>query len=83
MLITEWDWDKYVAVQRREAVEEGIIKGRMEGRIEGMEKGLEKGLAEAARNALAVGLPLDIIQKITGIDTRTIDISGKQDKPAP
>lgn len=69
MLITEWDWDKYVAVQRREAVEEGIMKG------------LEKGLEEAARNALAVGLPLDIIQKITGIDTRTMDLSGKQDKP--
>ncbi|GMO19813.1 MAG: Rpn family recombination-promoting nuclease/putative transposase [Termitinemataceae bacterium] len=87
MLITEWDWDKYVAVQRREAVEEGIAKGLRKGRVEGLkkgiEKGLEKGLAEAARNALAVGLPLDIIQKITGIDTRTIDISGKQDKPAP
>jgi hypothetical protein len=26
MLITEWDWDKYVEVREREAVEKGHIE---------------------------------------------------------
>ncbi|GMO22806.1 MAG: hypothetical protein Pg6A_10080 [Termitinemataceae bacterium] len=68
MLITEWDWDKYVAVQRREAVEEGIVKGiekgRMEGRIEGR--------IEIARSALAEGASVEFVRKITGIDAETI-----------
>ncbi|GMO22797.1 MAG: hypothetical protein Pg6A_10070 [Termitinemataceae bacterium] len=64
MLITEWDWDKYVAVQRREAVEEGRMEGRMEGRIEGR--------MEIARSALAEGASVEFVRKITGIDAETI-----------
>jgi predicted transposase YdaD len=60
MLITEWDWDKFIAVREREAIEEGIEKGRMEGR------------EEIARNALAAGLPLETVRKITGIDPKAI-----------
>jgi predicted transposase/invertase (TIGR01784 family) len=60
MLITEWDWDKYVEVQEREAVEAGLMKGREEGR------------AEIARSALAEGLPVEMIRKITGLDSDTI-----------
>jgi hypothetical protein len=56
MLLNEWNWDDYVAVQREEALEEG----------------LEKGREETARNALAEGLPIEIIRKITGLDTETI-----------
>ncbi|MDR1956418.1 MAG: hypothetical protein LBQ30_06145, partial [Treponema sp.] len=56
MLLNEWNWDDYVAVQREEALEEG----------------LEKGLEKTARNALAEGLPIEIIRKITGLDTETI-----------
>jgi len=39
---------------------------------EGMEKGLEKGREEIARNALAEGLSMEIVQKITGLDIDTI-----------
>jgi len=39
---------------------------------EGMEKGLEKGKEETARNALAQGLSIEIVQKITGLDMETI-----------
>jgi predicted transposase/invertase (TIGR01784 family) len=39
---------------------------------EGLEEGLEKGREEIARNALAKGLPLDIIREITGLDLATI-----------
>ena len=38
----------------------------------GMEKGREAALLNTARSALSEGLPIEIIQKITGLDTETI-----------
>jgi DNA-directed RNA polymerase specialized sigma24 family protein len=72
MLITEWNWDKYVEVREREAVEAGLIVGRREGREEGLMKGREKRNEEIARSALMEGLPVETIRKITGLDTDTI-----------
>jgi hypothetical protein len=43
MLMTEWNWDDALAVQR----EEGWFEGREEGREEGLEEGLAKGRKEA------------------------------------
>jgi hypothetical protein len=60
MLFTEWNWDDALAVRFEEGLEEGREKGR------------EKGREEIARNALAKGLPLDIIGEITGLDIETI-----------
>ena len=60
---------------RNEGRVEGRVKGRAEGRAEGFESGLEKGreaLLETARNALAKGLPVGLIQEITGLDEKTI-----------
>jgi hypothetical protein len=68
MLFTEWNWDDALAVRFEEGVEEGIEKGIEKGREEGIEKGRE----EIARNALAKGLPPDIIGEITGLDIETI-----------
>jgi predicted transposase/invertase (TIGR01784 family) len=56
MLFTEWNWDDALAVRFEEGREEGIEKGR----------------EEIARNALAKGLPPDIIGEITGLDIETI-----------
>jgi predicted transposase/invertase (TIGR01784 family) len=39
---------------------------------EGMEKGREEGREETARNALAQGLSIEIVQKITGLDMETV-----------
>jgi predicted transposase/invertase (TIGR01784 family) len=39
---------------------------------EGMEKGREEGREETARNALAEGLSIEIVQKITGLDMETV-----------
>jgi len=36
------------------------------------EEGLEDGLEKAARSALAEGVSIEIIQKITGLDMETI-----------
>ena len=38
------------------------------GRVEG----ISEGVAKTARNALAEGLPIDIIRKITGLSTEEI-----------
>jgi len=56
MQLTEWNLDDAIAVAREEGIEEG----------------LERGLEKTARNALAKGLPLDVIQDITGLDRETL-----------
>jgi hypothetical protein len=43
MLLTEWNWDDALAVQREEGLEEGVAKGLEKGREEGLEEGVEKG----------------------------------------
>jgi hypothetical protein len=80
MLFTEWNWDDALAVRFEEGMEEGLEKGLEQGREQGLEKGREEGLEqgleksreEIARNALAKGLPPDIIGEITGLDIETI-----------
>ena len=52
--------------------EEGLREGSQKGREEGREEGLERGLEQVARNALAKGLPLEMIGEITGLDVKTI-----------
>jgi len=52
MQITNWNLEDAKAVWREEALEEGRAKERL----------------ETARNALAEGLPLQTVQKITGLD---------------
>jgi hypothetical protein len=53
-----------------------IEKGREEGLEQGLEKGMEKGREEEregiVKNALDQGFPVELIQKITGIDPETI-----------
>jgi len=84
MLLEEWNLDdakqvwyeegmeKGLEKGREEGLEEGMEKGREEGLEEGLEKGREEGLEKTARNALAAGLSIDTIQKITGLDMDTI-----------
>ena len=66
MLITEWDTEKAKQVWYEE------------GREEGMEKGREKEREAVAQNALAKGLPLDLIHDITGLDKKTIEGLGSK-----
>ena len=56
MLMTEWNMDEALQVR----FEEGI------------EKGIEKRDEEFVKNALAEGLSLELIHKITGLDMETI-----------
>jgi hypothetical protein len=64
MVFGEWKLEDALVVEREE--------GREEGLEEGLAKGHEEGREEIARNALGEGLPVEIIQKITGLSTETI-----------
>jgi len=64
-----YDRDMDIAVNRREAWEEGMEKGREEGREEGLEEGLEL----TARNALAKGISVQTVQEITGLSLDKIN----------
>jgi hypothetical protein len=56
MLMSEWKLEDALVVEREE----------------GLEEGLEEGKIETAKNALTEGLPVELIQKITGLDPRII-----------
>ncbi|MCL2070109.1 MAG: Rpn family recombination-promoting nuclease/putative transposase [Treponema sp.] len=60
MLMTEWNMDDALAVRYEE------------GHEEGMEKGEKKGREDVARNAMAEGVPMELITKITGLDMETV-----------
>ncbi|MCP4150351.1 MAG: hypothetical protein GY757_21565 [bacterium] len=60
---------EYVATWERDWLEEGIIKGEKKGRKEGK----KEGITETAKNMLKEGLPLDIIQKCTGLSKAVIN----------
>ena len=68
MLMMEWNMDDALAVRYEEGFEDGLEKGRGEGREEGREEGMEKGKEITALNALAKGVPLELIHDITGLD---------------
>ena len=88
MLMTEWNLDDALAVRYEEGwlggkeegleigLEQGSEQGREEGWLggkeEGLEEGLEIGLGTTARNALAEGLSIEVVQKITGLDRETL-----------
>jgi predicted transposase/invertase (TIGR01784 family) len=84
MLLTEWKMEDALAVRYEEGREEGWSEGREEGWTEGREEGRSEGREEGwsegreerdieiVKNALAKGLPIDIISTITGLDVENI-----------
>ncbi len=52
--------------------EEGKIEGKKEGKIEGKEEGKIEGKIEVAKNSLKIGLSIEQIVLITGLDKNTI-----------
>ena len=43
------------------------------GKIEGLEEGIEKGILQTARNMLAAGLPVETVEKCTGLNREEIE----------
>jgi len=56
----------------RRKAEHDRISGLEDAREEGLQKGQEAATMDIARNALAERLPIEVVQKITGLDLETI-----------
>ena len=68
MLITEWNTEEAKEVWFEEGMERGMAQGMEKGRTQGH----EMATANIAMTALAEGLSVDVIKKITGLDVETI-----------
>jgi predicted transposase/invertase (TIGR01784 family) len=79
-IIGRMDYD----IKIMDAAEKGKAEGKTQGIAEGIAQGLEQGItqgiaqgkaeskAENARNALKEGLSVEVVQRITGLDMKTI-----------
>ena len=68
MLMTEYDYDTDIAVQREEAYEDGLSKGISQG----MKQGAYQEKLETAKNFLSMGLSIEQISRGTGLSLETI-----------
>ena len=79
LLAYEDFWDKLGAERllfvdsNRRSMEEGREEGRKEGREEGRKEGVKGGRADVARNLLSIGMTLEDIAKVTGLEIQDIE----------
>ena len=74
MLLAEYDYDTDIAVQRKEAFNDGILQGRNEG----ISLGAYQKAVETAKNALSMKLTLEQIASLTGLSVEVIqDLADK------
>ena len=73
MLLAEYDYDTDIAVQRKEAFEDGISIGRNEGISIGLSQGAHQKAVETAKNLLSIGLSQDQIASVTGLSIEEIE----------
>ena len=69
MLLAEYDYDTDIAVQRKEAFEDGISIGRNEG----ITLGAQQAKLETAKNALTMNLPVEQVAILTGLSVEEIE----------
>ncbi len=63
MLLTEYDYDTDIAVQRQEAYEDGMEQGISQG----IQQGSQQAKIETAKNLFSMSLPIEQIAKATGL----------------
>ena len=73
MLLAEYDYDTDIAVQRKEAFDDGIAIGEERGRNEGISIGLSQARIETAKNLLSIGLSQEQIASVTGLSIEEIE----------
>jgi predicted transposase/invertase (TIGR01784 family) len=85
MLLAEYDYDTDIAVQRREAFDDGVSigrnvgiaigeeRGRNEGISIGLSRGEKKAKLETAKNLLSIGLSQEQIASATGLSVEEIE----------
>jgi len=80
MIFGEYDREMDIAVNRREAwedgrkegMEKGLERGMEKGREEGMEKGREEGKLLIAKNLLKKGSTPEFVNEVTGLPKEKI-----------
>ena len=81
MLLAEYDYDTDIAVQRKEAFDDGLSQGRNEGISIGEKLGEERGISiglsqakiETAKNALTMNLSIEQVATLTGLSVEEIE----------
>ena len=74
MILTEYDYDTDIAVQREEAYEEGLSKGISQG----ISQGAEQAKIETAKNMLCDKLSVESVSKYTGLTLEEVEKLAKQ-----
>ena len=73
MLLAEYDYDTDIAVQRKEAFDDGIAIGEERGISIGLSRGEKKAKLETAKNLLSIGLSQEQIASVTGLSIEEIE----------
>ena len=74
MLLAEYDYDTDIAVQRKEAFDDGFSAGEERG----ISLGAYQKAVETAKNALSMKLTLEQIANLTGLSVEVIqDLADK------
>ena len=76
MLLTEYDYDTDIAVQRQEAYEDGVEQGISQG----IQQGEYKAKIETAKNLLAMGLSIENICKATDLSIEEVNLISNNTK---
>ena len=69
MLLAEYDYDTDIAVQRREAFDDGIAIGEKVGE----ERGRNEAKLETAKTLLAFGDSIEKVSTVTGLSPEEIE----------
>jgi predicted transposase/invertase (TIGR01784 family) len=74
----KWEYEQALHImelqmQWAEGKEEGKAEGKEEGKAEGREEGKAEDKIEVAKNALAMGLSVEQIEKLTGMSREEIE----------
>ena len=77
MLLAEYDYDTDIAVQRKEAFNDGFSAGEERGRNEGISLGITQGAyqkaVETAKKFLSMGLSVEQVADGTGLSIEEIE----------
>ena len=78
MLLAEYDYDTDIAVQRKEAFNDGFSAGEERGRNEGISLGITQAKLETAKKFLSMGLSVEQVADGTGLSIEVIqDLADK------
>ena len=74
MILTEYDYDTDIAVQREEAYEEGLSKGLSQA----ISQGAKQKAIETAKNLLNEKLPIEQVARCTGLSLENVKQLSKE-----